>query len=62
MGFISRGFKGKRRDNVSSSRVPPGQHVVKGDILADGPLPTKRLLAVAVQTGIISMSLSGPIE
>ncbi len=40
MGFISRGFKGKRRDNVSSSRVPPGQHVV-GDfpVLSAGPTP-----------------------
>lgn len=40
MAFISRGFKGKRRDNVSSSRVPPGQHVV-GDfpVLSAGPTP-----------------------
>src|SRR5256885_1640546 len=37
MGFISRGFKGKRRDNVSSSRVPPGQHVVNDfPVLYDG--------------------------
>jgi DMSO/TMAO reductase YedYZ molybdopterin-dependent catalytic subunit len=40
MGFISRGFRGKRRDTVSSSRVPPGQHVV-GDfpVLSAGPTP-----------------------
>jgi len=40
MSFISRGFKGRRRDNVSSSRVPPGQHVV-GDfpVLSAGPTP-----------------------
>src|SRR3977135_4541832 len=40
MGFISRGFKGKRRDNVSSSRVPPGQHVVEDfPVLSAGPTP-----------------------
>ena len=40
MAFISRGFKGKRRDAGSSSRVPPGQHVV-GDfpVLSAGPTP-----------------------
>src|ERR1700693_725847 len=40
MSFISRGFRGKSRDNVSSSRVPPGQHVV-GDfpVLSAGPTP-----------------------
>ena len=40
MAFISRGFKGKRREGVSSSRVPPGQHVV-GDfpVLSAGPTP-----------------------
>jgi len=40
MGFISRGFRGKRRDTTSSSRVPPGQHVV-GDfpVLSAGPTP-----------------------
>jgi DMSO/TMAO reductase YedYZ molybdopterin-dependent catalytic subunit len=40
MGFISRGFKGKRRDNVSSSRVPPGQHIVADfPVLSAGPTP-----------------------
>jgi DMSO/TMAO reductase YedYZ molybdopterin-dependent catalytic subunit len=40
MSFISRGFKGRGRDNVLSSRVPPGQHVV-GDfpVLSAGPTP-----------------------
>jgi DMSO/TMAO reductase YedYZ molybdopterin-dependent catalytic subunit len=40
MAFISRGFKGKRREGASSSRVPPGQHVV-GDfpVLSAGPTP-----------------------
>ena len=40
MGFISRGFRGKRRENVSSSRVPPGQHVVDDyPVLSAGPTP-----------------------
>ena len=40
MGFVSRGFRGKRRDNVSSSRVPPGQHVVTDfPVLSAGPTP-----------------------
>jgi DMSO/TMAO reductase YedYZ molybdopterin-dependent catalytic subunit len=40
VAFISRGFRGKRRDTASSSRVPPGQHVV-GDfpVLSAGPTP-----------------------
>ncbi|HLZ95721.1 MAG TPA: sulfite oxidase-like oxidoreductase [Candidatus Dormibacteraeota bacterium] len=40
MAFISRGFRGKRRDAASNSRVPPGQHVV-GDfpVLSAGPTP-----------------------
>src|SRR5258708_16318044 len=40
MAFISRGFKGKRRDVADSSRVPPGQHVVNDfPVLAAGPTP-----------------------
>jgi DMSO/TMAO reductase YedYZ molybdopterin-dependent catalytic subunit len=40
MGFISRGFKGKPRDAASSSRVPPGQHVVNDfPVLSAGPTP-----------------------
>jgi DMSO/TMAO reductase YedYZ molybdopterin-dependent catalytic subunit len=40
MAFISRGFKGKRRDEASSSRVPPGQHVVNDfPVLSAGPTP-----------------------
>jgi len=40
MAFISRGFKGKRRDVASSSRVPPGQHVVNDfPVLSAGPTP-----------------------
>jgi DMSO/TMAO reductase YedYZ molybdopterin-dependent catalytic subunit len=40
MGFVSRGFRGKRRDTASSSRVPPGQHVVNDfPVLSAGPTP-----------------------
>ena len=40
MGFISRGFRGKRREGVSSARVPPGQHVVNDfPVLSAGPTP-----------------------
>jgi DMSO/TMAO reductase YedYZ molybdopterin-dependent catalytic subunit len=40
MGFISRGFKGRRRDNVSTSRLPPGQYVVNDfPVLSAGPTP-----------------------
>ena len=40
MAFISRGFKGKRRDIADSSRVPPGQHVVRDfPVLSAGPTP-----------------------
>ena len=27
MSFISRGFHGRRRDDVDPSRIPPGQYV-----------------------------------
>jgi DMSO/TMAO reductase YedYZ molybdopterin-dependent catalytic subunit len=40
MSFISRGFRGRRRDTASSSRVPPGQHVVSDfPVLSAGPTP-----------------------
>ncbi|MEA2628016.1 MAG: hypothetical protein QOJ10_476 [Chloroflexota bacterium] len=40
MAFVSRGFKGKRRDGASSSRVPPGQHLVDDfPVLSAGPTP-----------------------
>ena len=40
MAFISRGFKGRRRDSDSSSRVPPGQHTVNDfPVLSAGPTP-----------------------
>ena len=38
MGFISRGFRGKKRDTASSSRLPPGQYVVTDyPVLSAGP-------------------------
>jgi DMSO/TMAO reductase YedYZ molybdopterin-dependent catalytic subunit len=44
MAFISRGFKGKRRDVADSSRVPPGQHVVRDfPVLSAGPTPRSPL-------------------
>src|SRR5881392_1423208 len=44
MSFISRGFKGKRRDAASSSRVPPGQYVVTDfPVLSAGPTPRVNL-------------------
>ena len=40
MSFISRGFRGRRRDVDTSGRVPPGQYVT-GDfpVLSAGPTP-----------------------
>jgi len=44
VGFISRGFRGKRRDVASSSRVPPGQYVVTDfPVLSAGPTPRVNL-------------------
>src|SRR5215467_6950943 len=40
MAFISRGFKGRRREGDGSARVPPGQHVVNDfPVLSAGPTP-----------------------
>ena len=40
VAFVSRGFKGRRRDTASSSRVPPGQYVVTDfPVLSAGPTP-----------------------
>ena len=37
---ISRGFHGRRRDNVDASRVPPGQYVTPDfPVLSAGPTP-----------------------
>jgi len=38
MSFISRGFRGKRRDTAAAGRVPPGQYVVEDfPVLSAGP-------------------------
>ena len=40
MGFISRGFRGRRRDTDTDGRVPPGQYVVQDfPVLSAGPTP-----------------------
>ncbi len=40
MEFVSRGFRGRRREPVDPSRVPPGQHVVDDfPVLSAGPTP-----------------------
>ena len=40
MSFVSRGFRGRRRDDGRAGRVPPGQHLT-GDfpVLSAGPTP-----------------------
>ncbi len=40
MGFVSRGFRGKRRGEASSTRLPPGQYLVTDwPVLSAGPTP-----------------------
>jgi DMSO/TMAO reductase YedYZ molybdopterin-dependent catalytic subunit len=40
MGFISRGFRGKRRDTSAGDRLPPGQYLVNDwPVLSAGPTP-----------------------
>ena len=40
MAFVSRGFKGRRREDVPSDRVPPGQYVTNDfPVLSAGPTP-----------------------
>jgi DMSO/TMAO reductase YedYZ molybdopterin-dependent catalytic subunit len=40
MSFISRGFKGRRRDPAQSDRLPPGQYLVRDfPVLSAGPTP-----------------------
>ena len=44
MSFVSRGFKGRRRDEGDSGRVPPGQYLVDDfPVLSAGPTPHTRL-------------------
>src|SRR6266508_6544647 len=41
---ISRGFHGRRRDEVDPARVPPGQYVVRDfPVLSAGPTPRTQL-------------------
>jgi DMSO/TMAO reductase YedYZ molybdopterin-dependent catalytic subunit len=40
MSFVSRGFRGRRRDADTSGRVPPGQYLTEGfPVLSAGPTP-----------------------
>ena len=40
MGFVSRGFRGRRRDTAASGRLPPGQYLVNDwPVLSAGPTP-----------------------
>ncbi|MGH2796635.1 MAG: sulfite oxidase-like oxidoreductase [Thermoleophilaceae bacterium] len=40
MSFVSRGFRGRRRTDVPSGRVPPGQYVTDDfPVLSAGPTP-----------------------
>ena len=44
MPIVSRGFKGKRRDDGPPDRVPPGQYVTNDfPVLSAGPTPHTRL-------------------
>jgi DMSO/TMAO reductase YedYZ molybdopterin-dependent catalytic subunit len=44
VAFVSRGFRGRRRDQGESGRVPPGQYVVDDfPVLSAGPTPHTRL-------------------
>ena len=40
MSFVSRGFRGRRREDLDSARVPPGQYVTADyPVLSAGPTP-----------------------
>jgi DMSO/TMAO reductase YedYZ molybdopterin-dependent catalytic subunit len=40
MSFVSRGFHGRRREDVDSARIPPGQYVTPDfPVLSAGPTP-----------------------
>jgi DMSO/TMAO reductase YedYZ molybdopterin-dependent catalytic subunit len=39
-GFISRGFRGRRRESAVADRIPPGQYLERGfPVLSAGPTP-----------------------
>ncbi len=56
MGFVSRGFRGRRRPDEPPGRVPPGQYVT-GDfpVLSAGPTPR-------VDTAAWSFAVTGAVE
>ena len=40
MSFVSRGFRGRRRDDAPAGRVPPGQYLTRDfPVLSAGPTP-----------------------
>jgi DMSO/TMAO reductase YedYZ molybdopterin-dependent catalytic subunit len=44
MSFVSRGFRGRRREDADPSRVPPGQYVTPDfPVLSAGPTPYANL-------------------
>ncbi len=44
MGFVSRGFRGRRDANAAAARVPPGQYVTPDfPVLSAGPTPSVQL-------------------
>jgi DMSO/TMAO reductase YedYZ molybdopterin-dependent catalytic subunit len=44
MGFVSRGFRGRRRDTAAAGRLPPGQYLVNDyPVLSAGPTPRPNL-------------------
>jgi DMSO/TMAO reductase YedYZ molybdopterin-dependent catalytic subunit len=44
MSFVSRGFHGRRRSDVDSSRIPPGQYLTPDfPVLSAGPTPHRSL-------------------
>jgi DMSO/TMAO reductase YedYZ molybdopterin-dependent catalytic subunit len=44
VSYVSRGFRGKRRDEGPSDRIPPGQYLVDDfPVLSAGPTPRTRL-------------------
>ena len=46
MTYVSRGFRGRRRDRPDTGRVPPGQYVVQDfPVLSAGPTPRTPLEA-----------------
>lgn len=45
-GFVSRGFRGRRRQSGESGRIPPGQYLERGfPVLSAGPTPHTPLAA-----------------